>query len=525
MKFNKPGARARVGTTPIQTPAAPSVVNFQGGEGYTRDQLSELFILGVSNLVSEKTHHDSGLKRDERFTRLIQAVASQPENTPWLAGYLPWLRKKANMRTAPIMGALDAAAAMVAAGIPGSRQLIANSMDRADEPGEAMAYWFANYRRKLPKAVKRGIADAAQRLYTERSLLKYDTASHAFRFGDVIQLCHVVPATMNQSDLFKHALDRRHGRKIESIPLTLPIIIARFGAKNAAVEDLDEVTIKKAGMTWENTISKATTPAQKRVAWTQQIPSMGYMALLRNLRNIEQADLTEHVLNYVAAVIADPAQVARSRQFPFRFLSAAEAVNSLRWAWPLEQALQHSVSNVPELSGNTLIMVDCSGSMSYLNSGHSQMNMRQIAGLFGSALYLRNHGRATLVRYGNSSTEVTASPGTSILKLATSAFPDMGGTETAKAIGQRLTNAHSRVILITDEQHHGMPPHTVVPPEIPLYVFNLVGHQYGSMPTNANRVTIGGGLTDGAFKVISLLEAGRNGTWPWESEDDETDGD
>jgi hypothetical protein len=53
-------------------------------------------------------------------------------------------------------------------------------LQRADEPGEALAYWTATYGRAIPKPVKHGIADAVGRLYTERSLLKYDNATDAF---------------------------------------------------------------------------------------------------------------------------------------------------------------------------------------------------------------------------------------------------------------------------------------------------------------------------------------------------------
>ncbi|MGW7465173.1 alpha/beta fold hydrolase [Streptomyces xantholiticus] len=48
--------------------------------------------------------------------------------------------------------------------------VIATVLQRADEPGELLGYWTARYGRRIPKPVKRGIADAVQRLYDERSL-------------------------------------------------------------------------------------------------------------------------------------------------------------------------------------------------------------------------------------------------------------------------------------------------------------------------------------------------------------------
>lgn len=511
-KFNHKDARTRVGTTPIVTSNADPIVNHQGGEGYVRDAKSELFLLGISSLVGEKTFNETGMKRDERFVSLVHQVA--PYYPEWIAGFLPWLRKEADLRSAPVMGALEAAHAMLDAKIPGARKIVAASMDRADEPGEAVAYWLGNYGRKIPKPVKRGIGDAAQRLYNERSLLKYDTPSHAVRFGDVIELCHP-RGGIQRSDLYRYAIDRRHGRDAE-IPSSLGIIRARRAIKGAAIELLDEKEIRKAGMTWENTISAAT---DKKAAWEKQIRSgMGYMALLRNLRNFDEAGVSDEVAALVIERLTDPGQVRRSRQFPFRFLSAAREVNSLRWAYPLEQALNLSLQNVPELKGYKLILVDRSGSMFMPLSDHGQMLQADVAAIFGSAIHMRNRKNSTLVEYGSMSKVISPPAGTSILNVVKMFGGNLGWTNTYQTIQKHLTRKHDGVILITDEQHTGTPPHLAVPGDVPLYTFNLAGYRTAGMPTTRNRVTIGGGLTDASFRLIGLLEAGRDGVWPWEQE-------
>jgi hypothetical protein len=56
--------------------------------------------------------------------------------------------------------------------------------------------------------------------------------------------------------------------------------------------------------------------------WECLIPHMGYMALLRNLRSFDDAGVSDEVAVQVMARLTDPEQVARSRQFPMRFLSA-----------------------------------------------------------------------------------------------------------------------------------------------------------------------------------------------------------
>jgi len=62
-------------------------------------------------------------------------------------------------------------------------------------------------------------------------------------------------------------------------------------------------------------------------------------------RNFDEAGVPDHVAEQVAARLADPAQVAASRQLPMRFLSAYRAAPSLRWAAALERAPAASLAS------------------------------------------------------------------------------------------------------------------------------------------------------------------------------------
>ncbi len=146
------------------------------------------------------------------------------------------------------------------------------------------------------------------------------------------------------------------------------------------------------------------------------IPSMGTMALLRNLRNFDRAGVSEAVAAQVAARISDPEVVARSRQFPFRYLAARQHAPSLRWAYPLEQALGHSLANVPALPGRTLVLVDRSGSLSCPLSDRSRLNRADAAAVFGAALALRAE-EADLVEFGTTARTVPVCQGESVLKV------------------------------------------------------------------------------------------------------------
>jgi len=101
-----------------------------------------------------------------------------------------------------------------------------------------------------------------------------------------------------------------------------------------------------------------------REQWELFIPEMGYMALLRNLRNFDDAQVPDALAKAVAKKLSDPGEVKRSKQFPYAFHTAWLNVPSPRWKKALDKALDLSVPNLPELDGRNLILVDTSGSMS-----------------------------------------------------------------------------------------------------------------------------------------------------------------
>jgi len=522
-KFNVTDTRAARGNSPITAERTPSTVTHEGGPGYVRDTKSELFLLAVSNFVGEKTFYESADQRDNRYATLVrQAAVADPQ---WTAGFLGWLRGGGNMRSASLVGALEAASAMLTAKIPGARPIVASVLQRADEPGEALAYWTSHYGRAIPKPVKRGVADAVEMLYTEYNLLKYDTASKGFRFGDVIDLVHPVPhpERRNAGALYRYALDRRHGRDNE-IPETLAMVRRNAWLRNDGEDDdwLNPETLRSAGMTWEDVMSACGGNMTKRLLWEALIPSMGYMALLRNLRNFDEAGLPDTVAEQVAARLADPEQVAKSRQFPFRFLSAYEAAPSLRWGHALDKALQASLGNLPAFPGRTLVLVDTSASMTNTSySAKSKVVPLKAAAVFGVALAARGE-QVDLVGFADGTRPFRhpIARGDSVIRevdrFVKRSGEDGHGTNIAGSL-RRTFAGHDRVVLVSDMQTMDSAVTSAIPRAVPLYGFNLGGYAPAAFDAGStNRIEFGG-LTDATFRMIPLIEAGRNAAWPWEN--------
>ncbi|NNH69939.1 TROVE domain-containing protein [Nocardia uniformis] len=540
-KFNIARLRGKVAsataaaTSPIRSEQVPSGRTHEGAPGYQRTVRGELFLLAVSNMVGENTFYESGDARDNRYAALVrEATAADPE---WTARFLRWLRSEANMRSAALVGAAEFTKARLDAAQPGmSRQVVDSVLQRADEPGELIGYWHANYGRALPKPLKRGLADAVRRLYDERSLAKWDSSARAFRFGDVIEIAHPAPLAEKpwQGALFAHAIDRRHNRE-NAIPDELLTLRARaellalpVEQRRALFQDADRArdTLRAAGMTWESVAGWLQGPMDAAV-WEALIPSMGYMAQLRNLRNWDEAGVSDEVAAKVAARLADPEQVARSRQLPMRFLSAYRAAPSLRWGHALEKALEGSLANVPVLPGRTLVLVDTSGSMDSGFSSDGTLLRWDAAALFGIALAGRCE-RADIVSFSQATHwQGRDYPDSLVFPMrdhepvlrAVERWKSDGyfigaGTDTAGAV-ERHFAAHDRVVILTDEQGTGGDVGTALPASTPLYTWNLAGYRYGHAPSGSNNRHAFGGLSDSAFTMIPLIEAGARAEWPF----------
>lgn len=511
-KFSNVSApKAAIRTTPTRTQT------HEGAPAFTRDPKSELFLLAVTNMVREDTFYETAGTRDARFTVLIDKVTR--EDPEWMQQFIPWLRNSAQMRSASVV----AAAEYIKAGGPNARGLINATLARADEPAELLAYWTSAYGKQYPAALKRGIADSISSLYSEYSALKYDGQSRGWRMGDVVELTHPKPQDHHQSVLYKYLLDQRHhndgspdGRSLKTLKahekmMSVPVEQRREWWQHPANQD----TIAAAGVNWE-WLSSWLPGGMDKVAWEGVIPSMGYMALLRNLRNFDEVAISAYVAKAVADRLSDPVQVAKSRQFPYRFWSAYKAAGP-NWQGPLTTALQHSTKNVPTFDGRTLVLTDTSGSMQQGTSANSSIAHYEVAALFASALTAKNE--VDLVSFATTASPIRMEEDTSVLSVMQSVAAHNGhdghGTDIGQGLRHYNADLHDRIVVFSDMQ-------TRVPsfakPDCPVYIFNTGGYRATPYAVGENNTYELGGFSDAAFKMIPLLERGQDAGWPWEVE-------
>lgn len=545
-RFNSKAVQPKI-TQPVTT--IESTRTYEGGTAWKRDPRSELVLLAVVNMVGQSTFYESADDRDNRFVGLCRAAALA--DPAWFLNFVRWLRGDANMRSASLVAAAEGVKARLDAGVSepfletvtehpdrverrltGSRTFINAALQRADEPGEFVGYWQAKYGTNLPMPVKRGLADAAARLYNERSLLKYDTETYAIRFADVIELSHVKGTAPWQHDLFQYAMHRRprlaspKGHK-DQVPESLTVVkefrrlVSDKSAAAIATDWLDPEVLRGAGMTWEDVLPVA---GNKAKTWEALIPNMGIMALIRNLRNFDEAGVSDEAAQLVISRLQDPEQIRKSRQFPYRFLSAYRAAPSLRWAHALERAMDASLANVPRFKGKSLVLVDTSGSMLSPVSDKSKVRHVDVGALVGVTLAARSVGDVDLVQFATTSRIQRLPRAGSVLRGIEQIVSQVGqigyGTNTVQAI-QNYYNGHDRVIVVTDGQAFmawggGGSVSGSVPADVPLFGIDTTGYSRSSIDTSKpNRYEIGG-FSDKLFTMISLLDGKKSAKWPWE---------
>jgi hypothetical protein len=476
----------------------------------------ELFLLAVT-AMAEGT--DQYRETDERFVELVRVLALADDG--WLVRFLTWMRGFDELASAAVVGSAEMVRTRLANGLTtsgGNRRVIDSALARADEPGLMLAYWLRRYGGTIPKPIRHGLADAATRLYDESALVEYDRSSADVRFADVINRVHPKARSREQQELFQYALARRGSSA--QIPAGMTILRARATLYELSVQQrralLDSPAATElfgtAGMTAALLPGWLSGQAPEARAWTALLPHMSYRDRLAYIRDLDAAGLNEQ------GPLTDPARIAAERIRPLTVHAARREVTAPGWDGPLEAAADAALALVPALTGRTLILIDRSASMFTQIARGSAATVADQAAVFGACLALRS-ADTTLVQFGTGNSPLLFSPGQSLTELL-GRFGEMGDGNAASAV-RACFDRHDRIVIVTDEPHgsawQGEHPAAAAPAGLPVYIWNVAGTPQPAAPGRAfiqDRYVFAG-LSDAAFDVIPLIEAGRREFWPF----------
>jgi 60 kDa SS-A/Ro ribonucleoprotein len=232
--------------------------------------------------------------------------------------------------------------------------------------------------------------------------------------------------------------------------------------------------------------------SDKREAWERLLreQKLGALALLRNLRNMREAQVDESL------VLAALGEMNTARVLPFRFLAAARYAP--QWEERLEQAMLKSVANAEKLSGKTIVLVDVSGSMTAPLSRRSEMQRTDAA--YGLAVLLREIGeKVSVFSFSDKLAQVPARRGFA-LRDAIDGSQRHNSTQLGAAVGELNRNEnYDRLIVITDEQAHD----TVPSPKGKGYVINVASYKNG---VGYGKWTHIDGWSESVVEYVRMLE-------------------
>ncbi|MGH7175395.1 MAG: TROVE domain-containing protein, partial [Minisyncoccia bacterium] len=287
----------------------------------------------------------------------------------------------------------------------------------------------------LPHSLRKGLAQAIAN-FPLYQILKYDGGSERPTFMDVLRM---LMSKKLPRKAVRRKKDEQSGQYVESIvditatgyPLSkavfryletgevLPDAPEMIKQRDAFFKlgkgDLKKVTpamLETAGLTWENMTSHF--GASKEV-WEMCIQLMGEMALTRNLRNFEEAKISQSAWDVVYEKCG---KIKETCQLPFRFFTALKQTTSTESKTLVSLQLDASVQNVPDLPGVTVVLVDNSGSAVGASiSGKSDMRVSDAGNTLGAILAKRLGRRCIVGCFGDSVVWVPFSQADSTLRI------------------------------------------------------------------------------------------------------------
>lgn len=287
-----------------------------------------------------------------------------------------------------------------------------------------MAHRYFFGAKTIKNCLNMGLGDAIAK-FSEKALIKYDDSNFP-KWKDVLRWVKRKQGWPLNKDLARYFT---HGEvSIEGTPIAY--MRKQLAGKRTFDAEAQRLA-RDSFANWEVLSSQfATSPEGKNAVWSFGVDNnlIGYMAMLRNVRNMLEAGVSSEVIDKVCAKIADREQVLRSRQLPFRFIAAHNIVEGLRLGVDtmhasqvleaIETACDISAENVEVLPGITAVFADNSGSMYGTPvSGKSKIDCATAANVLCGIVAKRSE-KAYVAAFGTDVGPVTFSKRTPVLTIA-----------------------------------------------------------------------------------------------------------
>jgi len=353
----------------------------------------------------------------EQARDVIQAMkdvaeSDNPEDLLIVAAWARDTKQGLKLRTTP-----NIALALAAANDrtkPFVRKYATAIMLRADEPRQVFAafrHLFSKvekglHKGSLPHCLRKALAEAYAS-YTPYELLKWNSEESPTH-KDVLLM-------VQGSKKMPRRRNQQGGKMDGGYPLSkamfnyivngticddLPEIVKNRETFFKKIKKVSEVTpelLESAGLTWENVLSHF---GSKKEVWELVVPLMNEMAITRNLRNFEQAGISQATWDLIYKKCES---LKNSVQLPFRFFAAERETTSTDAKTAVSIQCDNAIKNLPDLAGVTVVLVDNSGSATgAVISGKSNLRVSDTGNMLAAVAAKRFGRRAIVGVFGDS---------------------------------------------------------------------------------------------------------------------------
>jgi 60 kDa SS-A/Ro ribonucleoprotein len=440
-------------------------VTHQGGVGYQHDAKIELIGLLATGL--DNTFYEKEGDREKRLAALIEEVAKRDKT--FVAKALVYARTKMGQRTVTHVGAVNLAKHLsgddLGKNFYSKRDRKENKggiVFRLDDMLEILACYVAkNPSQKtrkngqpsitLPNSIKKGFKAALENA-DAYELAKYQAKGKEISLVDIVNLVHPKPSA-KMKPVFEQLMkgELKQFNTVED--------------KNTKVGQEVAAKVKSGEITKEQAEVELKEAKEDNYAELIRSRKIGYLALLRNLRNILKNSSDKELISDACALLTDEKLIRQSLVFPHHIDLALEIMltefsNSemSKFANALNTAYELAIPNLKELfqTGRTAVVFDSSGSMS--SPVQLSNKARTSAAITKAALIAATLAKgigADVYHFANYTQQIKFNPADSVNTLKNQFISKQGevGYGTAfNSIMGTLGKNYDRVFIISDMQ-------------------------------------------------------------------------
>lgn len=445
---------ARYNQKPTNT--VETVTNHQGGVSIKVDPKIELVSILANGF--DNTYYEKLSDREIRFADLIREISKK--DLEFVAKALVYTRSVMGQRSITHFGSVALASELsgneIAKRFFSKRDRKENQggiVYRIDDMLEIMAcYQALNPGKPMPNSMKKGFRDTLESS-DAYELAKYQGKGREVSLVDLINLVHPKP-NIKMQPIFKSLMEGT---------------LKQFNTVEDKNTSSGQEVAKKVK---EGTITKDEAVAELKVAKESNYRELittkkiGYLALLRNVRNILANSNEADLIDSVCEMLTNKDAIHKSLIFPYQIDLAMEMIMETgsstsrnRVIKALNDAYEISIPNMAEMgmNGRTAVVLDTSGSMNsqirLSNKAHGSQSALDKGGLI-AATFSKGLS-ADVYEFSNTCKRVNVNPLDTVntIKEKIIRQGSHGGTEFNSIFSTLEKNgAYDRIFIISDMQ-------------------------------------------------------------------------